>query len=92
VRPSLPTEMLRLILRCLLRYSVRINRNKEKGNALRITGYGLRIVIDLMGAHSVPGALGRVNETTPMFLRKDVRISIDIDGRSVLPASSKGSR
>jgi hypothetical protein len=34
VRPSLPSELILLILRCLLNYSVRTNRIKEKGNAL----------------------------------------------------------
>ena len=60
---------------------------------VRITGFGLRIAIDLMGSHTGTGPVGRIDEATPMFLRKDVRIILtDDDGRSVLPAGSKGSR
>ena len=61
-----------------------------RGGNLRITGFGLRIAIDLMGSHAGTGPVGRIDEATPMFLRQDVRIFIDDDGRSVLPAGSKG--
>ena len=41
-----------------------------RGGNLRITGFGLRIAIDLMGSHTAPGSVGRIDEATPMFLRR----------------------
>jgi RNA polymerase sigma factor (sigma-70 family) len=57
-----------------------------QGGNLRITGFDLRIAIDLMGSHTGTGPVGRIDEATPMFLRKEVRIVIDDDGHTIRPA------
>ena len=41
-----------------------------RGGNLRITGFGLRMVIDLLGSRPDTGPVRRINETSPMFLRE----------------------